>query len=469
MDPSGHAPVPYSLSVNYLDSSESIPSRQLFGVFQTPIYGDLAYTSQWAYSETLDQNGYLYQIQHYTDLIAASGTGVVDVYKIHPVPGSPAQYLQLLLNQKGFYRMVTYDTFTDTYFSNAAAAASTNVMLAYTWGICNDNVTRSLVEITFSNDYSNVCKEGGGLYYQSPNEYFSIPYACLGIAYDKLLTDCPDIKANMKALVDSTCKASIRKLCQQQYDLNPPFSCVTYLAPSPLSVLSLAFSNTMALSTLLAAVVAALLSRMHKNYKATALEMALANPEEGEEEGEEEEGRDFQPGKGRGDCVTGVVDDLEENVAKNGQKKRNDAIPLSRPAITTRASVRIVPTNQEQRDALDGDPVPRLHVRSGRTGIETAAEMEAEVVALQTSHASALASLERQQAEVVAMRLASALLEGIVAQCESRHAETIRGLEETRRQHAEIVAGLARRHEETERQLALMEARLEGKGRVADM
>ena len=103
-------------------------------------------------------------------------------------------------------------------------------------------------------------------------------HLCLSIPYEKLLTECPEIKANMKSLVDSTCQASIEKVCRQQYELNPPFSCVTYLSPSPLSVISLAFSNTMALSTFLAVVVAAILARMHKNYRATAEEMALVNP-----------------------------------------------------------------------------------------------------------------------------------------------------------------------------------------------
>jgi hypothetical protein len=152
-------------------------------------------------------------------------------------------------------------------------------MLAYTWGVCDSQVTRSLVELTFSNDYSNQCPlPSTGLYYQSPNQYFVIPYSCLGIAYERLLTDCPPIAANQKALVASTCAASIPKVCQQQYDLNPPFACVTNSYASPLTVLSLAFSSTNLLATILALAVAAVLARLHRGYRPTSADLALANP-----------------------------------------------------------------------------------------------------------------------------------------------------------------------------------------------
>ena len=134
------------------------------------------------------------------------------------------------------------------------------------------------MEISFSNDYSNECLlPSTGLYYQGPNQYFVIPYSCLGIAYDKLLTDCPEVKANMKSLVDSTCAASIPKACQQQFDFNPPFACVSKSYPSPLTALSLSLSNTSALATLLALVVAAALARAHKRYRPTPEELALVN------------------------------------------------------------------------------------------------------------------------------------------------------------------------------------------------
>jgi len=152
-------------------------------------------------------------------------------------------------------------------------------MLAYTWGVCDGQVTRGLVEITFSNDYSNACPlPNTGLYYQSENQYFGIPVSCAGIAPDKLLADCPEVAANMKALVASTCAASIPKVCQQQYELNPPFSCVGNTYASPLTVLSLAFSNTNLFVSVLALVVAAALARLHKNYRPTQAELALANP-----------------------------------------------------------------------------------------------------------------------------------------------------------------------------------------------
>ena len=105
------------------------------------------------------------------------------------IPGT--SLLMLLLDQKGVQSMVTYDTAADSYISNKGPAAPTHVMLAYTYGVCDGAVTKGLVELTFSNDYSSKCQlPSTGLYYQSENRYFAIPYSCLGIAYDKLLTDC---------------------------------------------------------------------------------------------------------------------------------------------------------------------------------------------------------------------------------------------------------------------------------------
>ena len=39
--------------------------------------------------------------------------------------------------------------------------------------------------------------------------------------------------------------ASISKVCEQQYDLNPPFSCAINIHSDPLTILSLVASNTM--------------------------------------------------------------------------------------------------------------------------------------------------------------------------------------------------------------------------------
>ena len=152
-------------------------------------------------------------------------------------------------------------------------------MLAYTWGVCNQKPTRSLVELTFSNDYSNECQLPlNGIYYQSENRYYTIPFSCLGISPDKLLTDCPEVATNMKSLVASTCSASIPKVCEQQYDLNPPFSCVQNTYPDVLTVISLAFSNTTAIATVIAILIGVLLSRMHKQYTPTPAELDIVNP-----------------------------------------------------------------------------------------------------------------------------------------------------------------------------------------------
>jgi hypothetical protein len=214
----------------------------------------------------------------YNSLVQAEGTTVIDGSII---PGASPRFLLLKLNQKGLVSAFTYDTQTDTYFSNTAAAAPTHYMIAYTYGICSGETTRSLVELTFSNDYSNQCQlPSTGLYYQSPNQYFAIPFGCLGIAYDKLLTDCPEVKANMAALVTSTCQASIDKVCTTQYTQNPPFACSKPITPSPLTVISLAGSNTMALASLVATLVALFLGRRYKNYAPSAEDLSLVNSAE---------------------------------------------------------------------------------------------------------------------------------------------------------------------------------------------
>jgi len=263
------------------------PSRQLWASFQTTTNGLVLFTSKGAAQITpassvsqADPSNIVYLSAHskYTDLVTATGTSVVSCSKI---PGNPPRYLQLLLNQKDLYTMITYDTATDTYFSTPAnsVAASTHYMLAYTWGVCDQKPTRSLVELTFSNDYSNECQLPlNGIYYQSENRYYTIPFSCLGIAPDRLLTDCDEVATNMKSLVASTCSASIPKVCEQQYDLNPPFSCVQNTYPDVLTVLSLAFSNTTALAAFMATLVGVLLSRMHKQYAPTQAELDIVNP-----------------------------------------------------------------------------------------------------------------------------------------------------------------------------------------------
>jgi len=157
--------------------------------------------------------------------------------------------LQLVLASGGSLKTVTYDTFTDQYFTPTVPVhtAATKYMLAYSYGICDGTLTKSLVELSGSLDYSTLCTKQNGLYYQSPNVYYPLPQQCLSIPYDKLLTECPPIAANMASLVDTTCQQSIEKVCSTQYNDNPPYTCTTYTRSSVLTVLSLAFSTTMAI------------------------------------------------------------------------------------------------------------------------------------------------------------------------------------------------------------------------------
>jgi hypothetical protein len=276
LDASSHK----AISRIFYDVENVVATRQLWAVFDTPTEGTVMFTSKGAAAAT-SNDGYIDKEDLEVFNSMASESTIIDASKI---PGSPPRYLMLLLKAKGgTYKMVTYDAFTDTVVSSNdnTAAATTHYMLAYTWGVCNGNVTRSLVELSFSNDYSNECQlPSTGLYYQSENRYFAIPYSCLGIAYERLLTDCPEVKANMKSLVDSTCAASIPKVCQQQYETNPPFSCVADIFSSPLTVLSLAASNTIALYGVFSFLAGFFIRRVYAQYKASIEEMKELNPRE---------------------------------------------------------------------------------------------------------------------------------------------------------------------------------------------
>ena len=260
----------------FVDSEVPDKPLKFLAVFNTPKKGTILCTDIYCFSDTPDSNGD--SVVLYYNIFDSTSTNF-DGWKI---PGSPSRYLQLVSDYSGIRFLDTFDTFTGKFLSvsNDKVAATTHYMLAFTWGVCAGNVTRSLVEISFSNDYSNECQlPKTGLYYQSENQYFSIPISCLGIPYENLLTDCPEVKANMQKLVKKSCAASILKVCQQQYDLNPPFACVGNTYPSPLSVLSLALSNTSALVSFLAVVLALLLSRFHRHYQPSEAEVALSNPQ----------------------------------------------------------------------------------------------------------------------------------------------------------------------------------------------
>lgn len=154
-------PSPARLPIPNMYTYSSYAVRNLWAVFNTPANGTVLFTSQGGAYSDRDVLGVSVMLPglRYNALVTAAGTSILGASKIPAVAGSQPQFLVLLLLTNGFRSMVTYDAFTDTVVvSNAAAAAATNYMLAYTWGICDSNVTRSLVEITFSNDFSNVCQ-----------------------------------------------------------------------------------------------------------------------------------------------------------------------------------------------------------------------------------------------------------------------------------------------------------------------
>lgn len=260
-------------------------SRQLWAVMKPSDFNGgvpVLYTSSGAYSSVRPTDRALSDtviIPQYNALVTAAGTLIISASKI-PTTG-PSRYFLMYLLRKGVYTMVTYDSYNDVHFSNAAAAATTNYMLSYTYGFCDGAVTRSLVEVTFSNTYNNQCKlPSRGLYYQSENRHYTIPYSCLTIPHERLLTDCPEVARNMKRLISDTCQASIAKVCKSQYADNPPFACLRNNATPPLTVISLAGSNTMAIASFLATLVAAILTRMYRKYVPTANELRITNPPE---------------------------------------------------------------------------------------------------------------------------------------------------------------------------------------------
>jgi hypothetical protein len=69
-------------------------------------------------------------------------------------------------------------------------------------------------------------------------------------------------------------------VCQQQYETNPPFSCVADIFSSPLTVLSLAISNTLALTGFFSLLAAFVIRRFYSDFKASSEELEALNPTE---------------------------------------------------------------------------------------------------------------------------------------------------------------------------------------------
>ena len=120
------------------------------------------YTSRGAIAALpYESSGFVYldNLKTYNPLVdPKGGTTVLSASKIPGIKGSPSRYLLLLVKKEGgMLSLVTYDAHTDTVVSSNDNTATTHYMLAYSWGACNGNVTRGLVEISFSNDSSASC------------------------------------------------------------------------------------------------------------------------------------------------------------------------------------------------------------------------------------------------------------------------------------------------------------------------
>jgi len=153
------------------------PPAQLLAVLKTSS-GNVLFTTTGAYSDTPDSAGNAVlltsKFTNYKALMATAPV-ILSTAKVFPSSGS-VRYLLLEIQQGSSISMVGYDSTTDSYYSDAQVLVPTSYMIAYTWGECSGNVTRSLVEITFSNDYSNTCAlPSTGIYYQVSGHHSFTP------------------------------------------------------------------------------------------------------------------------------------------------------------------------------------------------------------------------------------------------------------------------------------------------------
>ena len=296
--------------VNY--STTGVRVFQRWGMWQ-PSYGN-------------DQNTMLYN-----DTATTFDTMVLDqdttVISATVIPDATPRYLLLALKQLGIYVYVRYDMLILQY-ETIPFATPTHYMVTYSWGVCNGKVASTLIELTGTTSFANSCTEPNGMYYQAPNYYYPIPYSCLGISYDKLLTDCNEIATSMKTLVSDTCASSISKVCTTQYNSNPPFTCSINVYPSVLTVLSLTVSNTLALAGFFSALAALILKSIYKQYEPTEAEMALTSDDRE------------------------VGDLLRESFTFS---KKEDGVMLNESKSSQHGDIKPTKTSQQQQDDDDDD------------------------------------------------------------------------------------------------------------------
>jgi hypothetical protein len=259
----------------------SLPGRALLAALQTPPLtgGTVLFTTQGAQLSSVSTMYPPSAIFPAYNALVSKWT-VQDGSKIPPAAGSPCRYLLLSLSLEDDVMAVIYDAFTDTItFQNKANGAPTHYMLSYSYGLCGTQATRDMVDLSFSSDYSNVCVQGGGLYYQGPNEYHPFPVSCLGVPPQDLLTKCAPVAAKQQALVQASCQASIAKVCATQYTDNPPFSCTTVMHSGWLTVLSLSVSNTVTVSLVLSLLLSFLWTRLYAQYRPSDTDLEELNDE----------------------------------------------------------------------------------------------------------------------------------------------------------------------------------------------
>ena len=117
-------------------------------------------------------------------------------------------------------------------------------------------------------DYSVICPSKNGYYYQAPNVWYPTPSECIYMQPPELLTSCAPLIDNLKALKDSTCQASIKKMCRATYELNPPFTRTRQVKANTLTAFSNAFSNTNVVWGIIAILIGTYFARVHKDYMA---------------------------------------------------------------------------------------------------------------------------------------------------------------------------------------------------------
>ena len=127
-----------------------------------------------------------------------------------------------------------------------------NYMLSYSYGVCNMKAINPLfVNITSAVDYSVVCQDPNGMYYQGPNVWYTVPASCAFMQPNELLNNCTEVKNSMNELKSNTCESSYSKLCTAMYDKNPPYSCTRTTTNGWQQIVGTSFANTLLIFNIL--------------------------------------------------------------------------------------------------------------------------------------------------------------------------------------------------------------------------